>query len=100
MQYTGTRFSTVQRDGYRQLTGTTGAFVSYRLNDQGPIPYIANAGAFCTSSYVVGSGAYVQPTINGTVNRESGSYTAFYVSCLCRAAGCICSDLAPCASSP
>lgn len=66
-------------DGYYQLSGTTGGFVSNRLSDQGSgAAFFSNAGAFCTRTAVVGTGAYVRPLISGQANLESGSYAQFY----------------------
>lgn len=36
------------------------------------------AGAFCTPSYVVGTGAYVRASINNQPNAESATYAQFY----------------------
>lgn len=36
------------------------------------------AGAFCTSTHVVGTGAYVRPQVGGQTNLESGSYAQFW----------------------
>jgi len=38
------------------------------------------AGAFCTNQYVVGTGAFIRPQINGLNNAESGTYAQFWVS--------------------
>jgi hypothetical protein len=69
-----TRFA----DGYYQLNGNTGSFVSNRLSDQGSggAPF-SNAGAFCTRTAVVGTGAFVRPVVNGQP-AESGAYAQFY----------------------
>jgi hypothetical protein len=151
MEYTGTRFSTTFANGYYQLTGNTGSFVSIKLSDQGAgtawfsnagesapwdrqdaglhivqgdmlaltkcmqpgghkgvhhptaytchfslgqtyaawqvrthaavsgVPMWCCAGAFCTSSHVVGTGAFVRPVINGQSNPESGASAQFWV---------------------
>lgn len=40
------------------------------------------AGAFCTNQYMVGTGAFIRPQINGLNNPESGTYAQFWVSAL------------------
>jgi hypothetical protein len=49
MEYTGTRLSTQYKDGYNQLSGPSGTYVSNRLNDtaSGQTASFSNAGA-CT----------------------------------------------------
>lgn len=47
MEYTGTRYQTTLSNGYYQLTGNTGTFVSNRLSDQGTgTAFYSNAGEF------------------------------------------------------
>jgi hypothetical protein len=72
MDYVGTRFNTVLNNGYYQLDGTNGEFVSYGL----AAGLGANAGSFCTSSSVIGTGVY----LNAAEGAVSGSYTNFWVS--------------------
>lgn len=50
MEASGTRFLTRFADGYYQLLGTTGSFVSYRVSDQaaGQSSPFSNAGENCT----------------------------------------------------
>jgi hypothetical protein len=45
MQYTGTRYQTTLSNGYYQLTGSTGSFVSNMVSDQvGSTAFYSNAG--------------------------------------------------------
>lgn len=79
MEYTGTRFYTTTVGNVTNLTGSPGGFVSYGLSSTSPDGVKgSNSGSFCTSSSVIGTGAYLNP--QGSTPAVSGSYANFWVS--------------------
>jgi hypothetical protein len=71
MDYTGTRFATSLIDGYLQLGGTSGAFVSNKLSDQplGAVASVSNAGELAVASAAV------------TLGRVGDRFQARYPQC-------------------